>query len=105
MKMKHFIIGFATFLAFAAALLSCTSEYAPLVPEQEGTEFTLHLVQTKTANDGYGTEWVKGDKVNVFHAEAGTDNFISDGAFEYAEGNFFKGHVSEDTIIEGKKYD
>ena len=103
--MKQFIIRFATLLTFAAALLSCAKEYAPLVPEQEGSEFTLHLVQTKTVNDGYGTEWVKGDKVNVFHAEAGTADFVSDGAFEYAEDNTFKGFVREDAIIEGKKYD
>ena len=105
MKMKGFIIRFATLFTFVAALLSCIREDASLVPEQKGSEFTLHLVQTKTVNDGFGTEWVKGDKVNVFHAEAGTVNFISDGAFEYEEDNTFKGVVSEDAIVDGKAYD
>ena len=91
--------------AFVAALLSCIREDAPIGTEQDGSAFILHLVQTKTANDGYATEWVKGDKVNVFHAEAGTDDFISDGAFEYAEDNSFKGFVQEGALIEGKKYD
>ena len=105
MKMKGFIIRFATLFTFVAARLSCIREDASLVPEQKGSEFTLHLVQTKTVNDGFGTEWVKGDKVNVFHAEAGTVNFISDGAFEYEEDNTFKGVVSEDAIVDGKAYD
>ena len=82
MEMKQFVIRFTILLTFVASLLSCTNEYVSLVPEQEGSEFTLRLLQTKTVNDGYSTRWVKGDKVNVFHAEAGTDNFISDGAFE-----------------------
>ena len=95
----------ATLLIFAAALLSCVKENAPLVPEQEGSEFTLHLLQTKTVNNGYSTEWAKGDKVNVFHAEAGTDNYINDGAFEFTEDNSFKGAVRKEAIVEGKKYD
>ena len=105
MEMKQFIIRFTILLTFVASLLSCTNEYVSLVPEQEGSEFTLRLLQTKTVNDGYSTRWVKGDKVNVFHAEAGTDNFISDGAFEYAEDDSFRGVVSEDAIIAGKEYD
>ena len=104
MKMKQFIIRFATLLTFAAALLSCTIEYAPLVPEQEGAEFTIHLVQTKTVNDGYGTKWAKGDKVNVFHAEAGTSNYINDGAFTYSSDDRFTGSLMVD-VEDGKTYD
>ena len=102
--MKQTIIRFATLLTFAAALLSCTIEYAPVVPEQEGSEFTLHLVQTKTANNGYGTEWVNGDKVNVFHAEAGTSNYINDGAFTYSSDDRFTGSLKVD-VEDGKTYD
>ena len=101
--MKQFVIRFTILLTFVASLLSCANEYVSLIPEQEGSEFTLRLLQTKTVNDGYSTRWVKGDKVNVFHAEAGTDNFISDGAFEYAEDDSFRGVVSEDAIIAGKE--
>ena len=104
-KIKQFIIRFAILLTSVAALLSCVKENAPLVPEQEGSEFTLHLLQTKTVNNGYSTEWANGDKVNVFHAEAGTTDFVSDGAFEYTGDNSFRGVVSEDAITEGKKYD
>ncbi|MBR5567155.1 MAG: hypothetical protein IKW27_00245 [Bacteroidales bacterium] len=76
--MKQFIIRIAILSIFAATLFSCIKENAPLVPEQEGSEFTLHLLQTKTVNNGYSTEWAKGDKVNVFHAEAAPIHILAD---------------------------
>ena len=109
--MRQFIIRFVTLLAFVAALLSCSNEYAPLVPEQENSEFTLYLLHTgtvndgtRTVNDGYSTKWVIGDKVNVFHAETGTDNFKNDGAFTYTAEDCFTGSLKTD-LKEGKSYD
>ena len=109
--MRQFIIRFVTLLAFIAALLSCSNEYAPLVPEQENSEFTLYLLHTgtvndgtRTVNDGYSTKWVIGDKVNVFHAETGTDNFKNDGAFTYTAEDCFTGSLKTD-LKEGKSYD
>ena len=102
---KQFIIRIATMFVFAAALLSCAKEDPTLAPEQSGSEFTLRLVQTKTINNGNHTEWVAGDKVNVFHAEAGTENFISDGPFEFSGNNSFKGFVRDGSVESGKKYD
>lgn len=59
-------------------------------PEQsgavEGLNFTLKLsAGTKTTLEGMSTKWVEGDKVNIFHAEAGTDAYVSDGAFEITD--------------------
>jgi hypothetical protein len=105
MKMKQLIIKFSTVFAFTALLVGCTKENTPQTGVHNGTEFTLHLVQTKTANDGYGTKWVQGDRVNVFHAEAGTRNYISDGPFEFTENNEFKGYVRDDAIVNGNNYD
>ena len=103
--MKQFIIRIATMFVFAAALLSCAKEYPTLAPEQSGSEFTLRLVQTKTVLEGNALKWVEGDKVNLFHAEAGTENFVSDGPFEYTGDNTFKGFVRESSIVSGKEYD
>ena len=65
----------AILFAFIAAFTNCENAYVPLVPEQENSEFALYLHHnTRTVNDGYSTKWVQGDKVNVFHAEAGTNN-------------------------------
>lgn len=104
MNMKQFIIRFAALLAFVAVLTSCEDQYAPLSPEQGNSDFAIYLLDTRTVNDGYSTKWEIGDKVNIFHAEAGTDNFINDGAFTYSAGNCFTGSLKE-YLKEGKKYD
>ena len=46
-------------------------------------EFVASGVETKTTSDGYAsTLWATGDKVNLFHAVAGSTTYVSDGAFE-----------------------
>ena len=72
-------------LAVAAiALLGCNKvEEENIVPQKNGIpfEFTATGVDTKTATDGVHTTWVSGDKVNLFHAVAGSTTYVSDGAF------------------------
>lgn len=52
----------------------------------EGVEFTINLsTATKTTLEGLATKWVTGDKVNIFHAEAGTADYVNDGAFEITD--------------------
>ena len=54
--------------------------------------FVIKLdMPVKTINDGVSTDWVEGDKVNVFHALTGTEDFICDGAFEYRSTGEFVG--------------
>lgn len=68
-------------------------------------EFYISLdIQTKNTNDGIRTFWAFDDKINVFHAESGTENFVNDGAFEYVSENSFKGILSENLSSE-KSYD
>ena len=107
--MKRFIIRFAMTLAVAAGLASCVKENysdsangigAPL----DGTDFTISLLHSKTANDGLSTVWTIGDKVNVFHAEAGTENYVNDGVFEFTSGSSFSGVLAE-SLGSGKSYD
>lgn len=107
MKMK--MTELATMFVAAALFVCCSKmniEDSPVdtTVSDEGTEFVLNLVQTKTVNDGFGTRWTEGDLVNVFHAEAGTTDYINDGAFEYNGGNAFRGVIRE-KLESGKKYD
>ena len=48
-------------------------------------EFTASGVDTKTTYDGTHTNWKSGDKVNLFHAEAGSTSYVSDGQFSTSE--------------------
>ena len=105
MKMKQFLVKISIVFAFVATLVSCAKENEMLSGSQSGSEFSLRLVQTKTEVDGNVLKWVEGDRVNLFHAEAGTENFVSDGPFEYTGDNTFKGFIRESSIVNGKKYD
>ena len=70
-----------------------------------GTQFTITLnPATKTANNGLQTLWVEGDKVNVFHAVAGTTDYVNDGAFEFESGSNFSGYLSRN-LESDKLYD
>lgn len=106
--MKTITIRLAMIFAAAFAFVSCVQEEMNPVggePVAEGVEFTLSLnPPTKTVNNGLGTEWTAGDKVNVFHAEAGTQNYVSDGAFEYVSGAQFIGTLAA-ALEAGKSYD
>lgn len=106
--MKRRLIRIVAMLAVIAAFVSCMKENAGSPSGSDtlsGTEFTLHLVQTKTALDGNTLKWVEGDRVNLFHAEAGTENFVSDGPFEFTGDNTFKGFIRESSLVDGKEYD
>lgn len=96
-------------LATTFALTNCQKE--ELINGGNGEDVSLagkFVIQlstpTKTANDGLSTIWVKGDKVNVFHAETGTDNYVNDGAFEFSSGNAFAGDLGK-ALESGKSYD
>ena len=104
-EMKKFIFKISIIFALVAGFSACNKENMVHNGEDAGTEFTLRLIQTKTALDGYALKWVEGDKVNLFHAEAGTENFVSDGPFEFTGDNTFKGFIRESSLVDGKEYD
>ena len=67
--------------------------------------FVIKLdMPVKTINDGVSTEWVEGDKVNVFHAPTGTEDFICDGAFEYRSTGEFVGILGQN-LGDNQSYD
>ena len=106
--MKTRITKFAMAFAATLAFVGCVKEEMNTAGGNnvaEGTEFTLSLTPpTKTANNGLGTEWVAGDKVNVFHAVSGTQDYVNDGAFEYTSGSSFSGKLAG-TLDADKAYD
>lgn len=87
--MKKNIFSLGVLAAAAIALVGCAKTETN-VPEVKGTgipfEFTATSAVTKTTNDTEATNWVAGDKVNLFHAELGGTaiTYVSDGAFTAA---------------------
>ncbi len=94
-------------MLFASLALSACIQEDLESPDGGLTEgsFTIQLTPpTKTVNDGLSTKWVEGDSVNVFHAKAGTKEYVNDGAFEYDGGSgLFRGNLSE--TLENGEYD
>lgn len=82
--MKKFLSYLGASLVAIAAFSSCNKE---LTDPNEGIkggipfEITAASVDTKTSIDGFTTSWVANDAINLFHAEAGTTAYTSDGQF------------------------
>lgn len=93
------IIMMGLMLASAFALTNCSKEFVQQIetPETDQAvgvvpfEIYASALQTKTANDGMSTVWVENDQINVFHAEAGSTEYVSDGNFTIYEQNLADG--------------
>lgn len=77
-------------LAATLTFTNCTTEMVN--PYEEDTltetpsegypfEVTATTAKTKTVNDGMNTNWVAGDKINLFHAVTDMTSYVTDGAF------------------------
>lgn len=71
-------------LAASLSLTNCTEKIegpiAPAIPA--GIPFEISAdISTKTTNDGLVTQWAEGDSINLFHAVAGTTDYVSDKNF------------------------
>lgn len=110
MIMKKQIISWGMMLAAAFTLTNCAEEIENpnQQPEKQGYpyEIVASTVDTKTVNDGMATKWVDGDKINLFHAEAGGTEYKNDAAFtvEDVDAGRFTGKLSSELKAE-KKYD
>lgn len=100
MKKRNCIILFV-WAAAALSLVSCVKEKEADNPAPNaggGIPFKLiaRSAETKTVNDGLSTRWVEGDAVNVFHAVAGSSDYVNDGAFTITdvEDGVFSGTLS-----------
>ena len=93
----------------AFVLGSCEQIENPGVNDKvESTDFCVYLsdIATKTANDGMSTQWVEGDAIGLFHAIAGTQNYIDDNSFtcDNVAANKFSGTLTEE-LNAGSNYD
>ncbi len=80
------IISLGLMLAAIFTLTNCVEDIIEVdTPEQPTGDFTIALsLDTKTENygiNGEKTKWSTDDKIYVFHAEAGTTNYVNDGVF------------------------
>lgn len=98
-------------MAFAASLslTNCTEKIeGPIAPATPaGIPFEISAdISTKTTNDGLATNWAEGDAINLFHAEAGTAEYVSDGEFtlDATRDGVFKGNLTG-TLDPSKGYD
>ncbi len=69
--------------AILPALTQCASvQEAEMSTPAVGTfEVFATPGDTRTVNDGMSTAWLNSDRFNLFHAPAGTESYVSDGAF------------------------
>ena len=75
--MKKFLLS----LGLVAMMLNLTNcaQYEDVNPSVEVKgDFELYASISRTANDGLNTVWSAKDEINVFHAEAGTTNYLND---------------------------
>lgn len=102
MKKSILALGLA-FIAFT--LTSCSKSEEFDVTEVVKPTFELFAnINTRTANDGLSTTWVKGDEIGVFHAEDGTTSYVFDEKFTTDASGLFTGSLKED-LDPNKRYD
>ena len=100
--MKKSFIYAGAILAATISLTNCTKEInSSEAALPEGIPFEICAnPTTKTTIDGLSTKWADGDALNLFHAEAGSMTYKSDGSFSIAAGDLesktFKGTLASD---------
>lgn len=109
------IFAYGMMLAVSLSLTNCSKEIeAPVIESEiikEGVPFELfaNSIETKTAITGWATRWVQGDKVNVFHATAGTTAYVDDGQFSVDATDLtvgrFTGTIAPENLPVSGKYD
>lgn len=105
---KSFIYA-AGLMCLALSITDCQKELVDQTTPASEPNFELFArpVTTKTANNGLvDTKWVAKDAINVFHAEAGSTEYVSDGKFTVKdiETGRFDGPVSP-SLSADKSYD
>lgn len=107
MKKLSLFIGMA--LAASLSLTNCTEKIeGPIAPATPaGIPFEISAdISTKTTNVGLATKWAEGDAINLFHAEAGKTDYVSDNDFtlDANRDGVFKGNLSS-ALDPSKSYD
>ena len=102
---------FAGLMLAAFSLTNCQkAEFSFSEPTKAGSKMTIGVVadQVKNTNDGIRTLWASGDGLTVFHAPAGTTEYVKDEKFTFAgeagsTSGSFTGTMPE--LTPGAKYD
>ena len=107
MKKLSLFLGMA--LAASLSLTNCTEKIeGPIAPATPaGIPFEISAdISTKTTNDGLATKWATGDAINLFHAEVGTAEYVSDNDFilDANRDGVFTGNLSS-ALAPSKSYD
>ena len=104
---KSFVYA-AGLMCLALSITDCQKELVDQTTPASEPNFELFArpVTTKTANNDLDTKWVANDDINVFHAEAGSTSYLSDGQFTVKdiETGRFDGTVST-SLSADKSYD
>lgn len=103
-EMKKIILSLGLMLA-ALTLTNCSNEIDENInANTDGVAFelTAAIDGDRTATDGFKTNWVAGDQINLFHAAAGTTTYVNDNAFKVddAAAGHFVGTLKEDLTAE-----
>ncbi len=93
-------------MAATFALSSCDDSVAIEQTPSKGIPFEISTLLTKTTNDGLATNWAASDAINLFHAEADSTSYTSDGQFTVDEAltGKFSGTLAK-ALEDGKSYD
>lgn len=96
-------------LAASLSLTNCTEKIeGPIAPATPaGIPFEISAdISTKTTNEGLATQWATGDAINLFHAETGTAEYVSDNDFtlDANRDGVFTGNLSS-ALAPSKSYD
>lgn len=96
-------------LAASLSLTNCTEKIeGPIAPATPaGIPFEISAdISTKTINNGLATKWAEGDAINLFHAEAGKTDYVSDKDFtlDATRVGVFTGNLSS-ALDPSKSYD
>ncbi len=97
--MKKFILSLGL-IAMAFGLTNCSQEFDSAQTEQNN--FEIYATASRTTNDGVNTLWAAGDAINLFHAEAGSTTYVSNGEFALADATVgqFKGSLEGELSAE-----
>ena len=98
MRKKMRLLTILGLACFSLALTGCAVQEAEMAaPAGLNFEVFAAPTDTRTVNSGLSTQWVSGDKFNLFHATAGSTTYTADGAFtvDDVETGHAKGSLSK----------
>ena len=107
MKKILSFVGLAVAISLSSTNCSKDIEQPQNPSSPAGMPFEISTeISTKTLNEGVATKWTEGDAINLFHAVAGTKDYVCDGQFtlDQSRPGVFVGNLGE-KLVDGTAYD